>query len=72
MKGECECCQSKDVEVKEYDRGPVYKGKWNLCVICSHTHVSTAVMYNQQERNPALMQAVAFIGNMILKELRNK
>lgn len=45
---------------------------YNLCNICCATNLSNAVLYptNQSDGEATIMQGVAYIGNLLLKEIR--
>lgn len=67
--GTCECCKYENVPVRNYgDGGPPRERTRYLCKVCSYTHISSWVTYDQHTR-PTLSEvgpAIAFATNEVL------
>ena len=68
----CECCQFETTELSEYSppTNSVRKAKYKFCDICAATPLSNIIMYSHLSEYRPLAQAIGYIGNLILAEIK--
>ena len=71
MKGECNCC-GYDTELKAVKNIIPEEESYYLCEICRSTLIGNLLFYPGGYENHPLLKSVAYIGNMILDEVRKK
>jgi len=65
----CDNC-GYPAELEQY-QSPIETGAFDsLCHICANTHLAKALHYPRHVDDPQLYQAIAYIGNMIVDEIR--
>lgn len=75
--GECECCQSQDVELNEFSTTH-YEGcklcepkKFRFCDLCYSTFAGNSHQYPRQYQGRAqIMQHICAVANILLKKLQ--
>lgn len=71
MFGQCECCQSNNVEIREFQHPPITK---KLCKLCANTAVgsmSFAPSIHEYE-TMNIMKSINVVGNEIIRKLTGK
>lgn len=68
----CQCCGCEDdVPTALFDRGPPTRGKVRLCEICASTNIGSAQEFGAHRESWVTLQAIAQVGNLLLKEIRS-
>jgi hypothetical protein len=85
-KQHCDCCSAEldPSRLKYYEQETAYRirtqegytnvsrGHW-LCVVCSHTHISSSINYPRQwigeSKSTEIAQAIGFVGATVLEKL---
>ncbi len=73
--GTCDCCNAEDIEVKEYKLHLTYKSTdvvdKNLCKICAGSTIYKTIEYDGHfVDESAILKAIGFVGNAVIKEIR--
>lgn len=69
----CEGCGFVTTEVRPYNAGTKKLPWWHwLCLLCANTKCGTAHAYPDQYPDRATLQAVCYVGNVILDRLDSR